>query len=119
MGDTNFFETMLNRLHYAERFYDGPIPPPLRRQILAPPAADDAGGGDTWRRLARESALRLRRLKPAIGFAASPEARLAATRAYRREMHWFRDCMERWRETRRRVPAGWRPRLDLNQQPPA
>ncbi len=119
MGDTDFIETTLNRLNYAERFYDGPIPPPLRRRIFASPATDDDGDGDTWRQLARESVQRLRGLKPAVGFAASPEARLAATRAYRRELQWFRECMERRRETRQRVSAGWRPRLDLNQQPPA
>lgn len=119
MSDTHFCETILNRLHRAERFYDGPIPPLLRRRIFSSQAANATADGDTWRRRARESALRLRRLKPAIGFAATPETRHAAVRVYRRELQWCRDCVERWRETRRQPASGWRPRQDLNLQPPA
>ena len=43
MSDTNFHETLLSRLDRAERFYDGPIPGPLRRKIFhAKPAGPAA-----------------------------------------------------------------------------
>ncbi len=56
MNDTNFYETMLNKLDHAERFYDGPIPKPVRRKIFAPRDKVTAGKPDTWRTRARESA---------------------------------------------------------------
>lgn len=106
MNDTDFCKTILSRLRRAERFYDGPIPQPLRRRIFLPsPAKDGAGAPPTsdlaaWRERARESARRLRRLKPLQGFTANAEARRAAERAYRRELDWCRECVAGWRSTR-------------------
>jgi hypothetical protein len=103
MNDTDFCETVLIRLRRAERFYDGPIPRPLRRRIFAAPAPGDpppARDSAAWRDLARESARRLRRLKPLQGFTGTAEARRAAERAYRRELAWCRECVEGWRAAR-------------------
>jgi hypothetical protein len=103
MDDTDFRETILSRLRRAERFYDGPIPQALRRRIFAPPGPGDPPAAQdlaAWRDRARESARRLRRLKPLQGFTGNAEARRAAERAYRRELDWCRECVAGWRAAR-------------------
>ena len=92
------------RLDAAERFYDGPIPPVIRRAIFADSENSDAEDPTIWRRHARQSAMRLRTIAPARG--QDEDARKIA-RAYRRELDWCQHCMTRWREARAaQAPSG-------------
>ena len=91
--------TWASRLDFAERFYDGPVPMPIRRAIFSDLSESRDRASDTWKRSALESATRLRLLKTN-----------GTPRLYRRELDWCRHCVECWRKTRRvATPAGLEP----------
>lgn len=86
-----------DRLARLERFYDGPIPPPLRRQALAEPSAPDRFEAGRWHKLLGESRVRLQQMRRRGAALSNHAARDGIALALRQERRWMRQCQRRSR----------------------
>src|SRR5262249_27192978 len=104
----------LDRLARLERFYEGPIPPPLRAQVLGEPSAPDRFEAGQWATLFQESRERIARLRRRAGTlshppaphppASDPTTRDDLALALRQERAWMRQCYRRWQEEPEKTP---------------